>query len=46
MLPAWLPIFYVDGEKGPGNMAVDTQRNRILTTAVLKQAESLADEGN
>jgi hypothetical protein len=33
-----------DGEKGPGNLAVDIQRNRILTTTVLKQAESLADQ--
>ena len=27
------------------NMAVDIQRNRILATAVLKQAEALADQG-
>lgn len=35
----------VDGERGPGNMKVDMQRNRIFTTAVLKEAESLADDG-
>jgi hypothetical protein len=34
-----------DGERGAGNMNVDIQRNRIFTTAVLKQAETLADQG-
>ncbi len=36
---------FVDGEKGPGNMTVDIQRNRIVATSVLNEAESLADNG-
>ena len=39
-------MYCIDGEKGPGNMTVDVQRNRILATTVLKQASSLADNGD
>ena len=35
----------IDDGKGPGNMTVDVQRNRILATSVLKEAETLADNG-
>lgn len=38
-------IVLIDEGKGPGNMTVDIQRNRILATRVLKEAEVLADNG-
>ena len=38
-------LFMVDGKQGPANEAVDTQKNRMVATKALKDAESLADQG-
>ena len=40
-----LRMFLIDGEMGPPNIAVDQQRNRIIATAALKNADPLADQG-
>lgn len=41
-----LPLFcYIDGDKGAPNRSVDIQKNRIVATAALKEAEPLADQG-
>lgn len=45
LLSSLYVVGVLDGERGPGNMAVDLQRNRIITTTALKEAESLADFG-
>ena len=37
--------FGLDGDRGTPSRSVDTQRNRILATAALKEAETLADQG-
>ncbi len=37
--------FCLDGDRGTPSRSVDTQRNRILATAALKEAETLADQG-
>ena len=39
-------LFDLDGDRGTPSRSVDTQRNRILATAALKEAETLADQGN
>ena len=38
-------LFGLDGDRGTPSRSVDTQRNRILATAALKEAETLADQG-
>ena len=41
----WFWLLILDGDRGTPSRSVDTQRNRILATAALKEAESLADQG-
>ena len=41
----WFWLLALDGDRGTPSRSVDTQRNRILATAALKEAESLADQG-
>ena len=38
-------IFITDGDAGPRNIKVDIQRNRILATLAIDEAEALADKG-
>ena len=40
-----LKLLFPDGERGPPNIAVDQQRNRVVTAAALKDADSLASQG-
>lgn len=41
----YLVQFSLDGDRGTPSNSVDIQRNRILATAALKNAEPLADQG-
>lgn len=36
----------LDGDPGKSNVTVDSHRNRIMVAHSLKEAESLASEGN
>ncbi len=37
-------FFVTDGDRGPGNKTVDMQRNRVLATEALKNAEVLGNQ--
>lgn len=39
-------IINVDGPRGEASKKLDSQRNRIIATTALKEARSLADQGN